>query len=260
MLLMRFSLVLLFCIAATSVFVSQNNSPLATSIRTHTADITAPALYALSRPVAWIATGADIVRSYFMVHSQNETLEKENRLLKRQLIHLSGVAYENERLQSLLHYVKSTGHEYLSAMVVGSASSPFYRSVTINAGTNDGVHKGMAVVNDQGLAGRIVEAGNTSSRVLLLTDINSNVPVISNSSRERSIMSGNNDDMPQLLYLPKDTKIREGEVILTSGDGELFPYGLQVGTVHKDIDGGYRVRPFVQWHRLEHISLIRNKK
>jgi rod shape-determining protein MreC len=92
--------------------------------------------------------------------------------------------------------------------------------------------------------------------VLLLTDISSKIPVITNKSRERSLLAGNNTDNPTLLYLPKDTQVRAKELVFTSGDGDLFPPNLQVGIIEETSTGIFAVRPFSQWHRLEHVSIL----
>ena len=116
--------------------------------------------------------------------------------------------------------------------------------------------KGQAVVMNGGLVGRVIETGKSSSRILLLTDINSKIPVISIDSRERSILAGNNTENPKLLYMPKESKIVDGEVIITSGDGDMLPPGLMVGKATKLADGSYEVLPFVSWHNIEYVSIL----
>jgi rod shape-determining protein MreC len=114
----------------------------------------------------------------------------------------------------------------------------------------------MAVVNDAGLAGRVVDVAKKTARVLLLTDINSRIPVISEASRERAIAGGNNSDTLTLIYLPENSKLKVGEKIITSGDGRVLPPGLPVGVVTKIEKGIATVKPFVDNYRLEYVSVI----
>jgi len=255
-LIKKFSLALLFIIAIFGIFISKSDNPYSYKLRTSVLDFASPAIGAMSKPINFVSNMSESFASYLFVHSKNESLVQENTMLKNKLVNLSGVAYENESLKKLLNYMEQIEYSYISAKVVGNTSGPFYSSIIINVGNNYNVRKGQAVVNEAGLVGRVTEVGEKSSRVMLLTDINSNIPVISNRSRERSIMSGNNDNVPRLLYLPNESKSVEGEVVLTSGDGELYPYGLNVGVIKVNSNGVRYVQPFAKWHKLEHLSVI----
>ncbi|MDA0782083.1 MAG: rod shape-determining protein MreC [Rickettsiales bacterium] len=255
-LIRKFSLALLFILAISGIIIGKIDSPITNDIRTKITDITSPVIGTMSVPVNFISNFKESMQSYFFVHKKNENLVKENERLKTKLINLSGIAYENERLKELLNYAEQLKYNYISAKVVGNTSGPFYSSIIINAGTSDNVKKGQAVVNEEGLVGRIIEVGEKSSRVLLLTDINSNIPVITSRSREPAIMSGNNNEMPRLRYLSNETKTEELEVVKTSGDGDVYPYGLHVGVIKIDASGTRYVQPFVELHKLEHLSVI----
>jgi rod shape-determining protein MreC len=242
--------------AIMGVLISRDESQFSNKLREKVVDTSLPIINFVSRPVKFVGELDDSVKGYFFAREKNAKLMEENKALRKQLISISTVAYENEGLRKLLNYVKDSPYKFVSAQVVGDTSSPFLRSILINAGKKDNIKKGQAVVNADGLVGRIIEVGERSSRVLLLTDINSNIPVISNKSRERSIMSGNNNESPDLVYLPNDTKMTKGEVLVTSGDGEMFPPGLQVGVAYSAGGGAFKVSPFVKWHRLDHLSII----
>ena len=180
----------------------------------------------------------------------------ENIDLKKKLIDLSAAANENDSLRNLLNYTQNIEYKYISTVVLGSAGGPFQRSILVNVGAGDNVKKGQAVVSADGLVGRVIEVGQYTSRILLLTGLNSNIPIISNNSREHGVMSGKNDAMPQLLYLPKNSSISEGEIILTSGEGGIYPPGLHVGIVKTGTDGVKRVVPFARLYNLDHLSII----
>jgi rod shape-determining protein MreC len=108
----------------------------------------------------------------------------------------------------------------------------------------------------EGLVGRVTEVGERSARVLLITDINSYVPVVLESSRDRAALAGDNSERPRLLFLPNNAKPQVGERVTTSGHGGVFPAGLPVGVIVSTGDGGVRVQPFVDLDRLENVRLV----
>lgn len=255
-LMRRSSLAAIVILAVVTVFVSKVDSPFTRSVRVAIADTMSPVMRVLSVPVEVVAGWHADMSEYFFVHDKNKALTQENVRLAQQLISLSQVAVENERLKDLLGFVDDVNYSYVSARVVGDVSGPFIRSILINAGQSGHVRKGQAVVGENGLVGRIIEVGEQSSRILLITDINSRIPVITSISRERSILAGNNTGNPDLIYLHEDNQVKEGEVVVTSGDGGLFPPDLLVGKVRVASDGSFSVQPFMQWHRLEHLSVL----
>jgi rod shape-determining protein MreC len=260
-LLKRLILAMLLVVAVVGVLASKDDSPFSDTMRTTVVDALSPIISFVSAPINFIGDTDDSIKSYMFAREKNKKLAEENKNLRNQLISLSNVAYENDGLRKLLNYVKDSEYKFVSAKVVGDTSDPFMRSILLSVGKKDNIKKGQAVVNQDGLVGRIIEVGERSSRVLLLTDINSNVPVISNKSRERSILSGNNNESPDLVYLPKETRMESGEVLLTSGDGDLFPAGLQVGVAYPaGAEGTFKVKPFVEWHRLDNLSIIEYPK
>ena len=119
----------------------------------------------------------------------------------------------------------------ITAKIILDKDSPFINSVIINKGSNAGIKKGMAVIDYANLVGRIVEVNYLSSRVLLLKDLNSRIPVVIEPNGEQAILSGTNSDDMQLNFLPKNHKLEIGNLIFTSGkDGIFFP-GIPVGNV-----------------------------
>jgi rod shape-determining protein MreC len=103
----------------------------------------------------------------------------------------------------------------------------------------------------------VVEVGRNSSRLLLLTDLNSRVPVIVEASRYRGVLAGDNSDQPKLIFLPTNAKVNVGDRIVTSGHGGVFPPGLAVGVVSSIGDGNIRIEPLVDFSRIEYVSILR---
>ena len=254
--LRRFSFGLLIFLSIVLVATDKSENNTLVFVRTKVIDILSPVLEVIVVPLNMIRDSEESLKTYLFVHAKNKQLDDENKNLRIQIAHLYQVQKENDKLKELLQYTKDMEYKYISAKVVGNASGPFTRSALINAGEDDTVMNGQAVVTSGGLVGRIIEVGGHSSRVLLITDINSKIPVISLNSRERSILSGNNMDNPKLIYLPKESKIADGEVVVTSGDGDIFPPGIMVGRASKLTDGSYEVLPFVSWYNIEYVSVL----
>jgi rod shape-determining protein MreC len=157
---------------------------------------------------------------------------------------------------ALLDYKPDPRAKYIAARVIGDSGGAFVRSMLINAGGRDGLVKGQAAMTGQGLAGRVIAVGLRSARILLITDINSRVPVIVQSSRDRAILAGDNSRLPRLAFLPSNASVNSGDIIVTSGHGGIFPAGLPVGRASRSDDGTVRVNPFVQFEKLEFVRVI----
>ena len=136
------------------------------------------------------------------------------------------------------------------------AGGAFVRTVLLNAGTDDGVAVGQAAVNAEGLVGRVVEVGRRSARILLLTDLNSRVPVVVERSRVPAILAGDNSDHPRLSFTPVNAVFEPGDRIVTSGHGGMLPPGLPIGEVISTVGGVARVRPYVDWTALEYLRVL----
>jgi len=190
-------------------------------------------------------------------------LAKENAELReanRRLRSWQAVAYrleaENGALRDLLRMAPDPSSRYITARVVADNGGAFVRSVLVSAGQRDGVVQGQAAVTGEGLAGRVAQVGTRAAQVLLITDMNSRIPVMLAHSRERAVLAGNNTNRPALLYLGPRSQVEPGDRILTSGDGGVFPAGLPVGVVAASEDGKVPVQPFVDWDRMEYLRLI----
>ncbi|MDB2415459.1 rod shape-determining protein MreC [Rickettsiales bacterium] len=252
----RLSFFVLVAFALFIVFIGKVDSPFARNVRSVIADVFAPVLEVLSIPSQMMRDTNDKVGGYFFIYKKNQELKEQKAELVKQLAEYSRLKVENAKLKQLLNYVKDRKYSYISARAVGDVSGPFVRSVLLNVGENGGVKKGQAVVGNLGLVGRIIEVNRYTSRVLLLTDINSHIPVISSISRERSIMAGRNDSYPSLVYLSEDSRTTAGEYVETSGDGDLFPSGIPIGILNYSEKNKLEVIPFMKWNRLEHLSVI----
>jgi len=120
----------------------------------------------------------------------------------------------------------------------------------------DGVRQGMAAMTGEGLVGRVIEVGDWSSRVLLVTDLSSRIPVTVSGSGDHAILAGDNSPQPRLLYMPQDASARVGAEVMTSGHGGIFPPNLPVGVITKMGHGGAEIAPLASLERLNQVRLV----
>lgn len=225
--------------------------------RTVVADIAVPVLDTLSRPVAAGAEFFEEVKNLAAVFDENAALRMENRKLLRWQAVARELESENLRLREVLSFAPEAPASFITGRVIGDSGGAFLRSVLVNVGARNGVRKGAAAVDGNGLLGRVALVGDRSARILLVTDLNSRIPVLIGESRLRAILAGDNTDRPRIDFLPLEAGVSNGDLVITSGHGGAFPAGLPVGVVVVvGKGGGYRVRPFLTLERLEFVRLM----
>lgn len=252
----RFTFLGLLALSVGLMVLGKAEMPIVEQVRTMVADAFVPLLDALSRPVATVAEMGQKASAMMNVYSENQRLREENDRLLRWETVARNLETENRNLRDVLRLAPESAVSYVTARVVGDAAGMFVRSVLVTAGARDGVAKGQTAITGDGLVGRVGEVGERSARILLLTDLNSQVPVLIENSRARAILAGDNSDQPKLTFLPSDVRSQVGDRIITSGHGGVFPPGLPVGIISSVSDSGVRVKPFVQFYRLDYVRLI----
>lgn len=217
-------------------------------------DAVAPILRVMSEPAGVIAGAISNVRELASIREQNADLRQANgRLLQWQAL-AQRLEAENRSLRSLLALVPEPGARFVSARVVGDVGGAFAQSVIITAGLSSGVRKGQVVMTGEGLVGRVTSVGNASSRVLLVTDINSRIPVLVGEAGNRAILAGNNSARPKLLYL-NQSAAAPGDKVVSSGDAEAFPPGIPIGQV-AEVDGDdVAVELFAARDKLQYVRV-----
>jgi len=252
----RFTFLGLVAASVGLMVLGKAETPIVEQARALVADAFVPVLDAVSRPVATVAEMGEKASAMMSVYSENQRLREENERLLRWESAARNLDAENRNLRELLHLNPEAPVSFVTARVVADAAGMFVRSVLVAAGAHNGVAKGQTAITGEGLVGRVGEVGERSARILLLTDLNSQVPVLLENSRARAILAGDNSDQPKLLYLPPDARPQVGDRIITSGHGGVFPPGLPVGVVGAVGDGVVRVKPFVEFYRLDYVRLI----
>ncbi len=223
----------------------------------HVDDAMEPVLDLLRRPIATVRNAADEVGAMMALRDENRRLRLEaDRLLHWQADALR-LEVQNAALRQLLRMPRrEQAPIWTTARVVADSGGPFVQTVLIDAGAEQGVRKGMAVANERGLVGRVILVGRRSARVLLLTDLNSQIPVLVDRSRDPAILEGTNDGLPRLRFLPRGPSVQVGDRVLTSGQGGVLPPGLPIGVVSRVDDREVLVTPFVDWARLDYVATL----
>lgn len=225
--------------------------------RTALADRFAPVLSIVALPFENIAAFFTNVQDIAALRAESERLKSENARL-REWYHMALLLEsENKSLRELLNLKADPEYDYISARVIAGAGQNFVKSVLVGVGAADGLARGDTVLSGEGLAGRLVETGVNASRVLLLTDINSRVPVLVEDTLLHAIMRGTNADRPELIHYSKDSDIPEGARIVTSGHGGGYPSGLPVGRVVTDENGEKTVELFADMDRLRFVRILK---
>ncbi len=208
-----------------------------------------------SSPIKFSGASKDFFVKHIFTYQENERLRKELEDLKSKDFQTSFLEAENNKLQDVLGLEKKSPYSVINAKVILDKNSPYLNSVIINKGSNSGIKLGMPVLNEGYLAGRIVEVNFVSSRILLLNDLNSRIPVVISPSGTQAILSGAGKRQPSLEYLPDNFMLGEKDsLVFTSGkDGVLFP-GIAVGKVVID-DNKKMVNLFANPDQINFVSV-----
>ncbi len=251
-----FTTVTFLVFSAILLMVSIFNPPALVRVRVFTMDALSPVVETISMPVQFVSQSVRDVTGLSQLQARNAMLETENARLKEWYQTALLLEAENKSLKDLLNLKQEPGFKYLTARVISDAGNSFVKSVLIKAGAEDGILKGHVALSSSGLIGRVIESADQSARILLLTDINSRVPVIVEGSNQQAVLSGDNTNKPVLRYLPDDTKIADGARIITSGHGGIFPSGLPVGVTALDEAGNMSVNLYADFSHMQYVRVM----
>jgi rod shape-determining protein MreC len=238
-------LVIVLALAVVLVLLGKAQSGLFDRARMRITDWMAPALESVHVPIQAFNRFVGSMDELFVVYRENLTLKDENARLKQWRNVAVVMEGRVQHYQEMLHAVPDPDVNSVLARVIGRASRPFLQTMILDAGESTGVKPGEAVVDARGMIGRIYLAGDHTSWVILLTDLNSRIPVTiagadGKPASLQAIMSGDNNAEPVLDTLSQSVTLHPGDQVVSSGDGGLLPPGLAIGTVVGG-PGAYRV-------------------
>lgn len=234
------------------------DSPRAERVRADIVDAVVPPLDWAMVPVSRVAGMLENARSYARIYEQNQELRRELRQMQAWREAALQLEQENAKLLDLNKVRLDPSLTYVTGVVLADSGSPFRRSVLLNVGARDGIRDGWATTDGLGLVGRISGVGRNSSRVLLLTDPESRVPVTVQPSGQDAVLTGDNTRLPLVDFVEVPEAVRPGDRVISSGDGGVFPAGLLVGQVALGADGRLRLRLAADYERLEFLRVLRS--
>jgi len=211
-----------------------------------------------SSPMRMTSATKDFFIEHIFVYKENEKLKIEIEELKKNKLKNTYLETENRQLQEVVQLDKKSAFTTVGAKIILDKNSPYLNSVIINKGSNVGIKLGMPVLSRGHLVGRIVEVNYISSRILLLNDLNSRIPVVISPNGTQAILSGIGKLKPSLEYLPENFEITEENSVYTSGkDGVLFS-GISIGRAVSE-DGSIRVKLFTDPNQIFLVNIVLEK-
>ena len=246
----------LVALALVFLILGRIEHPWVIALRGAAADISRPVLEAVTRPLEGFDRIATWARAVTRLAAENVRLREENARLQRWRATALLLERENHRLRTLLNAPQFATLRIATPRVIGVAGGPFVRSILIDAGRADGVRRDQAVVDELGLVGRVVDVGRHAARVLLVTDLNSRVPVRVLERDALAIARGRNEPLLDLAFLPPDVTPEVGDLVVTSGDGGVFAPDIPVGRILAVGEDLVTVEPAALLDRLDFVQVL----
>jgi rod shape-determining protein MreC len=226
----RFSLFALTILSITLIAVETLDFKPLRKVRSLVQDLVYHSALVVNYPLENFSGLNSSIKTHFNIYKENKQLLEENIQLKNNIDKNDFLKLENTQLRKLIEEQVESSSNLVSARVILDKQSPYLNSFVINVGSNKGIKNSMAVLDGKNFIGRIVDVNFFSSRVLLVSDLNSKIPVIIDPSASHAILKGRGSDQPSLEYFPENNKINTGDKIFTSGKAGVFIPGIPIGT------------------------------
>lgn len=243
----------------TAIFlVWRIDSPRVERFRAAFIDRVVPNMDWAMAPVTKLVGMVEGFQSYARIYEQNQELRRELQQMKAWKEAAVQLEQQNAKLLAQNQVRLDPKLTSVSGVVMADSGSPFRQSVLINVGARDGIVDGWATMDGLGLVGRISGVGQTTSRVVLLTDAASRIPVAIQPSGQKAMLVGDNTPAPPVEFVETPEQVRPGDRVVSSGDGGVFPAGLLVGQVELGTDRRLRVRLAADYERLNFLRVLRS--
>lgn len=208
----------------------------------------------------------DSFAQFWHVYGEHGRLVHHAEELERKLVQMEEYQKENERLHKLLDFKKEIPGKTIPALVIGWDLAPWRKTILIDKGTAHGIKKKMAVVNSQGLVGRVIETSQTTSRVILLLDAESRVSALLQKSRDLGVVEGDGSPYLRMTHIDRQSSVKMDERVLSSGFGGIYPKGVPIGTIEmvgtekNGLELFAVIKPFVNFSKLEEVLVMVSQK
>ncbi len=254
-LLRRVFIFILFLSTFLFMLLSRVDSLVVDATRGVVMQVTGPVMQVVEFPSRIIHRVYTYFRDLSHIYSDNRALRLENKQMLLLQNKVRTLEVENQLLERLLNYTPPAEATFMTAKIIAESGDSFTHTLLVYIG-DEAVQKGQIVLGDESVIGRIDRVSGHYANVILVTDINSKIPVVVERTRVRGILSGNNTAMPQLLFTRSTADIQEGDVIVTSGVGGMFPSGLPIGFVNSIKNGVIEVETMADISRVEYVRIV----
>jgi len=259
----RMFTVLLIFLAITLLVLARSKHPLVGNIRTALMDTATPVVEFVSTPITGIRALIRDKNMLFSAYEENKSLREEADKLRHWQSIAQALKAENDALRSLAGYQPVDEATYVTARVVGQAPGGYGASVMLNAGSAEGIRNAMPVVDSYGMIGRVTDVAEHSTRVLLLSDSASRIPVVTADARVHAILAGggSGDELMRMTFLGNEHEnIKVGEQVVTTEEAGLVPGGIIIGTVFRRDAQGLVVKPLRPLAQSEYVRVVVARK
>ena len=247
----RFSLVALIIFSVVLIVLSRINCPAINYLKIGLNEVVYRVSFIVSLPEQQLNRSLIAINNHLNLYNDHDQLKEKFKSLRGKELDNEYLKFENERLRKLIdEYIINT--DELVAKVLLDKESPFLRSIILNKGSKDKIRIGMAVLDGPYLVGKVVEVNYATSRVLLISDLNSKIPVILEPGDIQSIMSGSGKNNGQIQYFKTENTLNEKKIVFTSGSGGIFKSGIPIG----EFNSGEEIKFFSDLSQLTFVKVV----
>jgi len=247
---------ILLCLSL--VFLGKLDLIAARNLKAFMFDFLAPITFLFNKPVKEIVGVLEDVKSATSLREENIRFKSEIRRLNVWKSKTEIQELELLELRELLKVIPKKNNQIITGRIFTAAGGIFANTVLINVGEKDGIVIGQPAISSLGLVGYVINVGISSSRILLIIDINAMIPIYLTDSNWPAVTQGQNGELLKIRFLSSEAKPVEGEVLETSGHGGQLPSGINVGRIVRSFSGNYYVKPTVNFQKLTYVSIITN--
>ena len=247
----RFSLVALIIFSVVLIVLSRINFPAINYLKIGLNEVVYRVSFIVSLPELQLNRSLIVINNHLNLYNDHDQLKEKFKSLRGKELDNEYLKFENERLRKIIdEYIINT--DELVAKVLLDKESPFLRSIILNKGSKDKIRIGMAVLDGPYLVGKVVEVNYATSRVLLISDLNSKIPVILEPGDIQSIMSGSGKNKGQIQYFKTENTLNEKKIVFTSGSGGIFKSGIPIG----EFNSGEEIKFFSDLSQLTFVKVV----
>ena len=250
----RFSLIALLFFSITLIVLGKYNFVGINYLKVIINEVVYRSSHIVSIPEKYAVLSYNTVRDHFILYEDYNIVKKKLKKIESRNYNIDFLVAENKKLKKTLEDVSYSSHEQLAKVLIDK-ESPFLRSIIINKGTKHNITKGMTVLNDNYLVGKVVEVNFSTARVLLLSDLNSKTPVTIEPGSVQAILSGTGKNSGIIQYSKENLPINVGSIVFTSGAGGLFKEGVPVGKI-AEINNKKVINFFSDFSQLGFVKVV----